>query len=170
MITNKHAENLIKSKKRIVVNDNLLDEIYIENKFPLQLRFNLIGNKNKFLWEINQSSRNSLKISLHFQENDNKIGLFRIDYNSGHKNPDKALHDLPSIFKPYVGKWFDCDEHHVHYYVSGYKPLVWAIPLAESDFSVKNINDINSDFIAAIINFAEIINLETKINFKNHLT
>lgn len=169
MITNQQADILIKIKKRIIINNTLMERVSIENNFPLQLRFSLIADNTKFLWEISQSRKNNVKISLHFQDDENKIGLFRIDYNSGHKNPETALPDLPLIFKPYIGKWFDSNEHHAHYYVYGYKPLAWAIPLTESDFKVKNIKNPHSDFINAIINFAEIINLETKISFNSHL-
>ncbi len=165
-ISNEQADYLIHLKKKIIENDNMVDQLTINQAFPMHLRYELVSDVDKdfsFLWEITQSAKNSIRISLHFQEDESKIGLFRVDYNSGHRNPDTALDSLPPKFEPYIGKCFSNEESHVHYHVDGYKSLAWAIPIEISEMVIKQIpnNDINSKFVSAIQNFATIINLET---------
>jgi len=172
-MTNETVDYLIGLNKKITQDGDVLDNVTIEQKFPMQIRFKLVSEDDddfSFLWEINQSEKNALRISLHFQENDSNIGLFRVDYNSGHHNPENANDGLPDKFKPYIGKWF-VNESHVHYYVNGYKPLAWAIPIDDSEMNIKSIDGANSNqlFVDAIIDFAKIINVETIIKVNSLL-
>lgn len=167
MLTYNQAIDLIHLKKKILQNDKQLEAISIDQTYPVNFRFELISDDDdgySFLWEITQSAKDSLRISLHFQDDDSKTGLFRVDYNAGHHNPEKETGTLPAIFKPFIGKSF-INESHVHYHVEGYKTLAWALPIGETDVKVKEINnkDKNQQVIDAIIGFAELINIDTKI-------
>src|SRR5690554_4523378 len=163
-ISNEHAEYLLSLPKKIVEKDKLLDTLIINQVFPFSLRYELVSEQDDeftFLLEIQQSKKNSIRVSFHHQENDSKIGLLRVDYNSGHKNPEGINEFLPDRFHPYVGKYFDNHEHHIHYYIQGYKSLAWAIPLDVDDFEIKEINDdanFNSTFADIIQLFARTIN------------
>lgn len=173
-LTNEQAEHLIKLPKKIVENEKLLDKLIVDQVYPFNKRYELVSEKDDeftFLFEIKQSKKNCIRISLHHQENDSKMGLFRVDYNSGHKNPEVINDFLPLIFHPYLGKFFSSDEPHVHYHVEGYKSLAWAIPLAIDDFAIKEINDIdfNSTFVEAIKLFAKAVNIETDIQINTLL-
>ena len=174
MISNVQADYLMQLKKKVLQNDTELDQLTIDQEFPLHIRFELVSAEDddfSFLWEITQSAKNSIRISLHFQEDESKIGLFRVDYNSGHRNPETANGTLPQKFIPYVGKWFSNVENHVHYHVEGYKSLAWAIPIEDSAISTKEItgNDTNVQLVSAIQEFAKIINLETVITINTLL-
>ena len=174
IISNEQADYLIHLKKKVLQNDNAVDQLVIDQEFPLHLRYELVSEEDNdfsFLWEITQSPKNSIRISLHFQEDESKIGLFRVDYNSGHRNPETANGNLPPKFIPYVGKWFSVEESHVHYHVEGYKPLAWAIPIEDSEMPTKEItdNDTNAQLVSAIQEFAKIINLETVLTINTLL-
>lgn len=174
IISNEQAEYLIHLKKKILQNDNVVDILNIDQAFPMNFRYELVSEDDdefSFLWEVTQSSKNTLKISLHFQEDESKIGLLRVDYYGTHQNPFSAKEDLPEKFKPYVGKFFSYDECHVHYHVEGYKPLAWAVPIADSEMDTKEISEgnINQQMISAILDFAKIINVETKITINSLL-
>lgn len=168
-VTNEQAEYLLKLPKKVVENGTLLDKLTIDQKFPFSARFELISEKDDeftFLWEVQQSKKNSIRASLHYQENDSKTGLLRIDYNSGHKNPEVITEFLPGKFHAFAGKCFSSDEHHIHYHVQGYKPLSWAIPLNMDDFEIKELNhgpDFSSTFVDIIKLFAKTVNIETEI-------
>lgn len=169
VITNEQTDYLIQLKKKIIQDDKVLDRITIDQKYPMNLRYELISEEDdefSFLWEITQSTKNAIRISLHFQEDESNEGLLRVDYNSGHRNPEMATDKLPERFIPYIGKWFTNEESHVHYHVEGYKSLAWAIPIEISEMPIKQINgdDNNVQLISAIQEFAKIINLETVIN------
>lgn len=168
IISNEQADYLINLKKKILQNETVLDNLPIDQEFPMNLRYELVSDEDNdfsFLWEITQSSKNMLKMSLHFQEDESKIGLLRLDYYGTHQNPFTAKEDLPEKFQPYIGKFFTYDECHMHYYVDGYKPLAWAVPIADTDVETKEITegDANQQIISAILDFARIINVETKI-------
>lgn len=174
IISNVQADYLMQLKKKVLQNDTALDQLTINQEFPLHLRFELVSAEDddfSFLWEITQSAKNSIRISLHFQEDESKIGLFRVDYNSGHRNPETANGTLPPKFIPYVGKWFSNEENHVHYHVEGYKSLAWAVPIEDSEIPTKEItgNDTNVQLVSAIQEFAKIINLETVITINTLL-
>jgi len=174
-ISNEQAEYLLKLPKKIVENDQLLDHLVIDQEFPLNRRFELVSEKDDeftFLWEIQQSKKNSIRVSFHHQENDSKTGLLRVDYNSGHKNPEKISELLPEKFHPYAGKDFLNKEHHVHYHVQGYKSLAWAIPLMEDEFEIKELNDdadFNNTFGGIIRLFAKTVHIETVITINTLL-
>ncbi|MDR3367023.1 MAG: hypothetical protein LBO71_08685 [Prevotellaceae bacterium] len=78
---------------------------------------------------------------------------------------------MPEHFRKYVGKEFSVKEHHIHYYVQGYKPLAWAIPLVDDDFAIKTIEAINFNqtFADIIKLFAKVVNIETVITINSLL-
>ena len=174
IISNEQSEYLIRLKKKVFQNGGTLEQLTINQEFPMNLRFELISEEDddfSFLWEITQSAKNDIRISLHFQEDESKIGLFRVDYNSGHRNPETASDKLPQRFLPFVGKWFSNEESHVHYHVEGYKPLAWAVPIEDSEMTTKEIADTNTNekLSSAIQEFAKIINLETVLTINTLL-
>lgn len=168
-ITNEQAKYLLKLPKKVLEGDTLLDKLTIDQKFPFNTRFELLSEKDDeftFLWEIRQSKKNSVRVSLHQQENDSKTGLLRIDYNSGHKNPENISEFVPEEFHRYAGKYFSNNEHHIHYHIQGYKSLAWAIPLTIDEFEIKELNDgagFNTTFADIIKLFAKTVNIETAI-------
>ncbi|OAV71460.1 hypothetical protein Barb6_01414 [Bacteroidales bacterium Barb6] len=173
-ITNEQADYLLKLPKKVVGKEGLLSRITIEQKFLFNERFELVSEEEKdftFLWEIRQSTKQTIRISLHFQENDSKIGLLRVDFNGGHKNPEAITKYLPERFHPYAGKEFSNKEHHIHYHVDGYKPLAWAIPLIDDNFEIKAIdeNDFHHSFADTIKLFAQTVNIETEITINTLL-
>lgn len=162
------AQYLINMKKKILENGVVKDSIVIEQHLPMRLRFESISeidNEYTFLIAITQSPKGMIRINLHCQDQDSKIGLVRVDYNSGHFNPINAPQNLPDIFKPYIGKQFGENGHHVHYYIDGYRSLAWAIPIGDTDIRTKDIRKehINEDLANAIVDFARFINVETEI-------
>jgi hypothetical protein len=175
-MTNEQSQYLLKLPKKIIGDNNdLLNAIAINQKFPFNKRFELISEQDDeftFLWEIQQGKKNTIRISLHYQENDSKTGLLRIDYNGGHTNPVTVSDSVPEKFHQYAGKVFSNDEHHIHYHVEGYKSLSWAIPLTDDEFEVKELNesnDFNNSFANAVILFAKAINVETTITINTLL-
>lgn len=170
-LSNEQADYLLKLPKKILYKDELLDNVVICQSFGMKLRHELISENDAdftFLWEIKQSKKNSLRVSLHYQDNDSKIGLLRVDFNSGHKNPEIANAFVPASFHLFTGKHFSDKEHHVHYHVQGYPSLAWAVPLEENEFEVKELNDgpsFNTVFGKTINSFAKTINLKTNIIF-----
>jgi hypothetical protein len=173
-ITKEQAEYLLKLPKKIVQKEELLSHLTIQQTFPFNERFELVSKNDDeftFLWKIQQSAKNTFRISLHFQENDSKIGLLRIDFHGGHKNPEVINEFLPEKFHPYSGKEFSNSEHHIHYHVQGYKSLAWAIPLIDDDFDIKSIDgkDFNKTFADIILLFAKTINIETIITINTIL-
>jgi hypothetical protein len=169
-ITNEQAEYLLKLPKKVVDNEILLKKLTIDQKFPFDARFELVSEKDDeftFLWEIQQSKKNSIRVSFHHQENDSKTGLLRVDYNSGHKNPEIISEYVPEKFHPFAGKYFSNNEHHIHYHIQGYKSLAWAIPLTIDSFQIKELNNdeyFNSTFANVIKLFAKTVNIETEIS------
>lgn len=115
--------------------------------------------------EIFQGKRR-LKITLHFQENTQPVGLLRVDYQGTHQNPVECNEFVPNFAKPYAKQ--DIKENHNHFHVQGYKPLAWAIPLRISKFPVKEIMDMDS-FISALEAFQRVIHLDTKFLYEGRL-
>ena len=168
-ISNEQADYLLKLPKKIIIKEKIQEQITIDQVFPFNYRYELISEEDdefSFLLEFQQSKKNRIRISFHHQDNDSKVGLLRIDYNSGHKNPEAINEFLPKKFHPYVGKIFSNNEHHIHYYVQGYRSLAWALPLTDDKFEIKEINersDFNNIFTDIIKIFAKTINIETRI-------
>ncbi|MDI9562960.1 MAG: hypothetical protein QM301_02080 [Bacteroidota bacterium] len=168
-ITNEQAEYLLKLPKKVVKDDVLLDTLTINQEYPFNARFELVSEKDDeftFIWEIQQSKKNRIRVSFHHQENDSKTGLLRVDYNSGHINPEVLSKHVPEKFHPFVGKIFSPNEHHIHYHVQGYKSLAWAVPLSVDEFKIKELNDdvnYNSTFADILKLFAKTVNIETEI-------
>lgn len=168
IITNEQADYLILLKKKIIQDDKILDAINLNQEYPIVWSFDLVSAEDEdfsFRWVIKQSGKNALKISLHYQEADSNMGLLRVDYCGTHQNPQVAKDNLPERFRQYVGKFFSHNESHVHYHVDGYKPLAWAIPIADTDMKPIVISEEskNDDLIASIHEFAHLINIETQI-------
>lgn len=131
----------------------------------------MIGENNgdafEFIWEIWQSQKNTIKMSLHHQDDETKMGLFRVDYNSGHNNPAELTGSVPDKFHPYVGKHFAVNEHHVHYHVEGYHSLAWALPIADDNFLHKDMTEQN--IVEIVEEFGKNINLQTKLLINRRL-
>jgi hypothetical protein len=171
MFTNEEALYLIELPKKILHNESLLDDIKITQKFPFNAKYLLGSETDKefiFLMDVKQSAKFSLKFDLHHPEDQTNIGLLRVDYFGKHKNPEVMNEKVPLVFHNYVGKWFEYSEHHIHFYVEGYRELDWALPLIDDPFPIKNIEN-NTDISDAFLHFCKRINLVTKINFEGVL-
>ncbi len=162
MITNQQAEYYLSLPKHIVENDVELPKKQFDQPTIWDMRFFLIGKDNgdayEFLWEIWQSPKNTLKMSLHYQDEETKLGVFRVDFNSGHNNPAELTANVPSKFHPFVGKHFTINEHHVHYHVEGYESLAWALPIKNDNFPHKNLTEQN--IVEIVEEFAKTINFK----------
>ena len=140
-MTKEQVDYLLALPKRVEKNGILEDSITFDQQMPFQQRHKLkspIDDSYTFLYNIDQSAKNYLKLTLHFMDSDTKIGLLRIDFNGQHQNPEDIIENLPKDLHPFIGKHFDYNEPHIHQYVEGYKPMVWAKPL-EDNFPVQNI-------------------------------
>ena len=174
VIPNDQVDYLLGLRKDVLGEDGKpMSSLVVNQKYPFHLKVELVSNDDNefsFLWEVKQSDKNSLRISLHFQEDESKLGLLRVDYNSSHQNPRMGKEDLPLRFKPYIGKSF-CNESHVHYHVDGYKALAWAVPIEVTDFEVKNLsgNNVNQKIAHAVEAFAKFINISTPITINSLL-
>lgn len=169
--SNADANMLLSLPKNVVIDDEKKDHLAVcYGSGLLNLRYYLLSEDGEysFLFEVEQSPKYNIKISLHFQEDEAKIGLLRIDYNGRHTNPAVINSNVPNFMHPYVGKRFAYDEHHIHYHVQGYKNLVWAVPLIADMFPVKQVTDFNS-FQQSVLTFAQKINLKTALNFEERL-
>jgi hypothetical protein len=95
-------------------------------------------------------------------DNDTRLGLVRVDYNGQHNsNPSKINEYVPLEFQSYAGKFFNYNEPHIHYYIEGYKPMAWAIPLSDTDFTIQQITS-HTDVISAFNAFNKLISLQTQ--------
>jgi hypothetical protein len=145
--TNEEANYLLKLPKKIYENDEVIENKIIQTGTSFIIRHTLISLEDpdfQFLLDVKQGNKNNLKFDLHFQENESIIGLLRVDYNGQHQNPETANEFVPSFIRPHIGKWFEYSDHHIHYYIQGYKQLAWAVPLIDDDFPIKEITDFNS--------------------------
>jgi len=169
-ITQELAVELLRLPKYIMDEEKFTKKFFYEPQEPISNdRFILMSEQNteySFILEIYQSPKNQLKLTLHFQEDDAKIGLLRIDYNgSRHRNPMIVEPNLPQKFHPFAGQMLEVS--HIHYYVEGYKPLAWAIPLdAEPEVNVKQLKNVHSQLQNIFTNFGEMINLQTSVKIK----
>jgi len=164
MFTIEQAEYLLRLAKKVEIDGVLQDEIRFTQPFPFQKRYTLISPEEAdytFLYEINQSSKNQFKLTLYLMDEDTRVGLLRVDFRGQHENPKTIKDTVPAALQPYAGKFFNYDNHHIHYYVEGYKTtLDWAMPLTDDEFPVKQITNSN-DIIQAFMSFNRIIHLET---------
>ena len=166
MFTNEEATYLLNLDKSLSNPNQIIDLGNKKNR--LYLHSNQDAEYN-FWVEITSNQKILLKTSIHHSESNSNIGLLRIDYKGGHKNPSIIKNTLPKYLEPYADKWFDPDEPHMHVYVEGYRgPLDWAIPLTDTDFPIKEINA-PSDLSNLIVNFARSINLKSKINIQQSI-
>lgn len=162
MLTNEEAEYLLNLDKSLSDPNQVVD---LSNK---KNRLDLVSHRDSeynFWVEITSNRKIILKTSIHHLESNSYVGLLRIDFKGGHHNPPTIKNTLPEYLKPYADKRFEPNEPHMHIFVEGYKTLVWAIPLADTDFPTKDIIDI-SDLSDLIINFARKINLNSQINIQ----
>ena len=164
MFTTEQAQYLLHLPKKVELNEKLQNTIDFHQSFPFQERYTLISPDDSdftFLYEINQSKKNQFKLTLYIMDGDTRIGLLRVDYKGQHENPQSLKDNVPVIFHPYVGKFFNYNEHHIHLYVEGYKTtLDWALPLSIDAFPIKEIVN-NNDVIDAFQSFNHTINLQT---------
>lgn len=165
MLTNNQAEYLLNLEKSLVVPDQIID---LRNKTNTIELISYQDSDYSFRLDITSNQKIILKTSIHHMESKSFIGLMRIDFKGTHQNPPEILDTLPEILKPYAGKWFEPKESHLHIYVEGYKPLAWAIPLEDTDFPIKYLNH-QSDLNELIVNFANKINLKSKINIQQSI-
>lgn len=159
MFTNEEAQSLIETKKFL---ENPNQEISLSAE---KLRIDLISLEEpdyKFFIDVNPNKRIQFKMTLHNQEKYSNIGLLRIDYKGSHRNPEHILESLPNFLKPYAGSEFR-REAHIHFYVQGYKPLAWALPLKKHPFEIKELTS-ESDYASALTKFAELLNVQSKLN------
>jgi len=162
MLTNQEAKYLLDLEKVLSDPNQTIDLSQKKN------RLELISHQDpdyNFRVEITTNQKIILKTSIHHLESNSYIGLLRIDFKGTHNNPVEILPTLPEFLIPYADKWFDPSEHHMHIYVEGYKPLAWAIPLADIDFPIKDITH-PSDISDLMFNFAREINLKSLINIQ----
>jgi len=163
MITLQQSQYLLDLPKHIVEDNNYVDRKSYTPTFPIDDRIYLaskVDEEFSFFLAIWQSSKQQIKITLHFQEADASIPLLRVDFNGRHKNPETANDNVPDIFKSYSGRLLE--ESHIHYFVEGYKPLAWAIPLKVDDFPIKDFADTSQ--VGSIIQaFCTRINLKTQL-------
>ncbi|MGK9369412.1 DUF6978 family protein [Melioribacter sp. Ez-97] len=172
MFSYEEAQELIKLPKRVEIDGILQNALTFEQPIPFIKKYILLSDSNEnvsFLYDIKQSKKFLLKLTLYLMDDETKIGLVRVDYNGQHDNPIAIKDTVPTIFHKYAGKHFDYNEHHIHYYVEGYRTtLDWAIPLLEDSFPVKEIKN-NQDVLNAFYDFNELINLKTTFNISEKL-
>ncbi|WP_424003498.1 DUF6978 family protein [Maribacter sp. IgM3_T14_3] len=159
-MTNQEADYLMKLEKVLADPHQIID---LKNK---KNRLELVSHQDSernFWVEMTSNQKIILKTSIHHLESNTFVNLLRIDFKGTHQNPTGIMDTLPEYLKPYAGKWFEPEDHHMHVFVEGYKPLAWAIPLVDTDFPIKEINDA-SDLSDLITNFARLINLKSLIN------
>ncbi len=153
MFTTEQAQYLLQLPKKVEMNGTLQDSITFTQPFPFQERYTLISSDDTeftFLYEVNQSSKNQFKLTLYLMDEDTRVGLLRVDFSGQHENPQNINDKVPEAFHPFAGKFFNYHEHHIHYYIEGYKTtLDWALPLADDTFPVKQIINPN-DVITAL--------------------
>lgn len=159
MFTNEEAISLIETKK-ILENPN--QELSLNSE---KLRIDLIAPEEpdyKFFIDVNPNKRIQFKMTLHGQEKYSNIGLLRIDYKGSHINPEHILDTLPDFLRPYAGREFRRVAH-IHFYVEGYMPLAWAMPLSEHSFDIKELTS-DADYVTALTKFARMLNVQSTLN------
>lgn len=165
MFTYEEAQKLIALPKKVEIDGELQDNLEFEQPIPFVKKFILLSEDDynvSFHYDIKQSKKFLLKLTLYLMDDETKIGLLRIDYKGQHCNPMIIKDNVPSEFHDYAGKHFTYTEPHIHYYVEGYKTsLDWAVPLSVDNFPIKEIKN-NHDVLEAFYNFNKLINLKTR--------
>lgn len=165
MLTVLEVNELIVLEKKVFHNDTLLRSFGIDGAAPVRERLRLkseVEDNWLFLWNIEQSAKNFLKLTLHLQENTTYTPLLRIDFNGVHENPPLSNSEVPPDLAAFANQRFEYNTPHIHLYVEGYKPLSWARPLDLDEFPVKEVLS-QEDIYKSVHAFAKIINLSTKI-------
>ena len=165
MFTNKEIEYLLNLDKRLENPTQAVD--LSDDKNTLEL-YSPKDNEYKFRVDISTNKKIILKASLHHMESNSYSGLLRIDFKGRHTNPPNANENVPQNVAIYAGKHFNIDEPHMHVYIEGYKALVWAIPLSDTNFETKEIKE-HGDLSELIYNFAKEINLTSKFEIQTGL-
>lgn len=165
MLTNQEAKYLLNLEKNLLIPDQVVD---LRNKSNTLELISYQDSDYLFRLDITSNQKIILKTSIHHMESKSFIGLMRIDFKGGHHNPPEIINSLPDFLKPYADKWFKPDEPHIHFYVEGYRPLAWAMPLADTDFPIKDITH-QAELSDLITNFASKINLKSKINIQQSI-
>jgi|APEBP8051072266_1049373.scaffolds.fasta_scaffold04801_2 hypothetical protein len=170
MFTQEEANNLIALPKLVYLGKVGQRAYLLPTQVPVQTKLDLISEDTEYQFQldINQSKKYSVKLSIHTQESESNIGLVRLDFFGTHTNPVEITENLPLIFHEYAGKYFGTHEHHIHYFVEGYKHLSWAIPLTVDGFGIRNIEN-QSDVNSAIVEFSKKINIITDLKFQEAL-
>lgn len=163
MFTNDEASNLMLLKKQLRDPMQVIDLAAERNRLEL---FSPDHPDYSFLIDIGSNKKITFKVSMHAQEDNSKVGLFRVDFKGRHQNPAGIGPELPMRFHPYVGKWFEIDEPHAHFYVAGYKPLAWALPLSDISFSVGDIHSM-TDFQSAVVAFSKHLNVTSTLQIQS---
>jgi len=166
----KDADYLLALPKRVELNGILENSITFNQLIPFQQKYKLgspMDDNYTFLYEINQSSKSHLKLTLYLMDNNTKIGLLRVDFKGQHQNPEEVIEDLPKDLLPFAGKLFDYNEPHIHYHVEGYKQMAWAKPVKDN-FPVSDITS-SADIISAFHAFNTMIALETSFTINSVL-
>lgn len=174
MITTQQAKDFIDAPKTILADGIAVDVFPIVQKFPMRASIQLavegMGDEWLFIWQIDQGQKDSLRMSLHCQQYESNIGLIRVDYNRGHKNPEIAPDDLPDFFLPYVGKDFGTKESHVHIHVSSdIQQMQWAIPIEASNIESKEFDASSESIERAIQAFAKAVHITTEIKVERSI-
>lgn len=118
-----------------------------------------------FRIDITSNQKIILKTSLHHQESNSHIGLLRIDFKGGHHNPVEVKETVPKFLEEYADLWLKPSEPHMHFFVEGYRPLAWAVPLDHTDFAIKDLTS-PSDIADLIVNFAKEVNVSSLLNIQ----
>jgi len=163
------ADELVRMPKKIMEQDEIKNAILINYSFPLQRRFTLVATSDsdlRFLFQIDQSSKISIKLSLHCMMKDNNIGLYRVDYLGTHRNPMVYTDKVPEDFREFAGQIIQGS--HVHYFIEG-EGLDWAKPIERTDVAIKEITQSPGEIVKAIEAFAKYIGIQTSIKINQTL-
>lgn len=169
MLTQDDAERLLSIPKVIVDKGSALSSYVLDFSKSRDFRLFLspsdsINKDAEFLLRIRVSEKMRVKASLHTQENETNMCIFRLDFNGApHTNPAVVNEYVPDKFAPFAGKVLM--GNHVHYYVQGYKTAAWALPIEEDTFPVKRLTEdgFSKELKDILDALADIIHLESKI-------
>ena len=138
----------------------------MDQHYPMKFRLHLVSEADftrDYLLDVKQSAKTGIRLNFQLMDKAN-WGLARLDYNSYHKNPEIITDKVPNVFHPHVGELFE-QKSHLHFHVEDFHPLVWALPLEETEIEKKKIDDVTmaKDFIDAFFSFVSYLNIQTSI-------